>query len=89
MLTIAVTLPEGTPPVSAIPSQRGGDELEARLVRVQQRQALSALQSQQFGSVMEQAQSALAVLAAVLQPPAQGKTTKPSTPAAPRGRRKK
>lgn len=88
-LTVNVTLPESAPPMTRVPPDRIGVELEARLQRVQQRQAVSAIQSQQFGAVMEQAQTALAVLAAMMQPPASGRATKSTTPAAPKARRRK
>lgn len=88
VLTVVVTLPENTGPITNVPSEQRGVEMEARMLRIQQRQAVAAIQSQQFGAVMEEAQAALAVLAAVLQPPAPAKSTTRVTPPATKGRRK-
>jgi hypothetical protein len=88
-LTVTVTLPQATPPVTNVPREQLGDELDARMLRVQQREAVAAIQSQHFGALMQEAQTALGVLAAMLQPPAPNKSPSSSPVPASKSRRKR
>jgi hypothetical protein len=66
--TVILTLPEAARAAADAAAARLGTDIDARLLRVEHRRAVSAMQDQQLGGVMREFQAGLSLLVAALQP---------------------
>jgi len=75
--TFSIVLPEGAAGLARLPAERLRTDIDARVLRVDYRQAVSRMQNEQVTQMVEAAQAGLAGLAGLLSPPAGPADTKP------------